>query len=226
MLTMRRKLATVTAMAIAAVFAVTACGGDDASANKATSLPGAATATPGSSGPTATPRVLRWNQVPAMTIDPNKRYFATIEIENKGKVRLELYPKKAPITVNSFVFLARQGFYDGVTFHRVIAGFVAQGGDPTGTGGGGPGYQFVNEISDLRHSPGAISMANSGPDTNGSQFFIVLADQSSLDGNYSVFGQVVEGMDVALSIRLRAPQQGQNTPPPGDRIRTISIEEQ
>ena len=124
-----------------------------------------------------------------MTIDVNKKYTATIETE-KGDLVLELFAKDVPVTVNNFVFLARQGFYDGCTFHRVIPGFVAQGGDPTGTGMGGPGYNFDNEITSHKHVAGAISMANSGPDTNGSQFFICYADLPDLDGNYSVFGQL------------------------------------
>ncbi|MSQ25878.1 MAG: peptidylprolyl isomerase [Dehalococcoidia bacterium] len=184
-----------------------------------------ATAVGQDTGAVPTPKQLRFSQPPPLAIDQNKRYFATIDIAGKGKVRLELYPKKAPITVNSFVFLARQGFYDGVSFHRVIAGFVAQGGDPTGTGSGGPGYQFVNESSDLRHTRGALSMANSGPNTNGSQFYICLADQPGLDGSYTVFGQVVEGMDVVLSIKLRDPQQSPNAPA-GDRMRSVTIQEQ
>ena len=231
MLTMSRNAMATAAIAAAAMLAATACGGDEtptatiAPVATATARPATGTTVAQPTSPVPTPKQLRFNQEPPMTIDQNKRYFATIDIDGKGKVRLELFPKKAPRTVNSFVFLARQGFYDGVSFHRVLAGFVAQGGDPTGTGSGGPGYQFVNEISDLRHTRGAISMANSGPNTNGSQFFICLADQQSLDGNYSVFGQVVEGMDVVLSIRVRDPQQSPNAPV-GDRMRSVTIQEQ
>ncbi len=132
---------------------------------------------------------------PAMVIDQNKQYIAIIET-NKGKLTLELFAKDVPKTVNNFVFLARDGFYDGVTFHRVIPGFMAQGGDPTGTGMGGPGYKFNNEITSHTHVAGAMSMANDGPNTNGSQFFICYTDQPRLDGDYSVFGQLTEGMDV------------------------------
>jgi cyclophilin family peptidyl-prolyl cis-trans isomerase len=128
------------------------------------------------------------------------------------------------MTVENFVNLARSGFYDGTTFHRVITGFMAQGGDPTGTGTGGPGYTFGDEFSpDLRHDgPGVLSMANAGPGTNGSQFFITFGRTPHLDGRHSVFGRVVEGMDVVRSIRERDPQRDRE---PGDRIDTIEIEE-
>ena len=131
-----------------------------------------------------------------MTIDITKRYTATIDT-NKGKLVLELFAADAPITVNNFVSLARDGFYDGLTFHRIIPGFMAQGGDPTGTGSGGPGYSFEDEFSPkLAHGIGTLSMANSGPNTNGSQFFITYAPQPHLNGRHSVFGQLTEGMDV------------------------------
>ncbi|MBL8103861.1 MAG: peptidylprolyl isomerase [Anaerolineales bacterium] len=123
-----------------------------------------------------------------------------------GDILIELYTKDAPITVNSFIFLACKGFFDGVTFHRVLEGFMAQGGDPTGTGMGGPGYEFVNEYSDLSFDKaGVVAMANAGPDTNGSQFFITFGPTEFLDGGYTIFGQVIEGMDVVLSITLRDP---------------------
>jgi peptidyl-prolyl cis-trans isomerase B (cyclophilin B) len=130
-----------------------------------------------------------------MTIDTSKQYTATIETE-KGDLVLELFASDVPMTVNNFVFLARDGFYDGLTFHRVIPGFVAQGGDPTGTGTGTPGYQFDDEISEHTHITGALSMANSDPNTNGCQFFITYAPQHHLDGGHSVFGQLIGGMDV------------------------------
>ncbi|MEE9284448.1 MAG: peptidylprolyl isomerase [Dehalococcoidia bacterium] len=155
-----------------------------------------------------------------MTIDPDKQYFATIET-NKGNIRIELFAKDAPKTVNNFVFLAREGFYDGVTFHRVIPGFMAQGGDPTGTGAGGPGYSFEDEFSDRTHVRGAISMANAGPNTNGSQFFIIYEPQPHLNGRHSVFGQVIDGMDVALALRERDPARGG----PADQMIRIAIEE-
>ena len=124
-----------------------------------------------------------------------KQYTATIETE-KGDLVLELFASDVPMTVNNFVFLAREGFYDGTTFHRVIPGFMAQGGDPTGTGTGTPGYQFDDEFSEHTHVTGALSMANSGANTNGCQFFITYAPQHHLDGKHSVFGQLIEGMDV------------------------------
>ena len=126
--------------------------------------------------------------------------------------------------MNSFVFLAKQGFFDGVTFHRVLEGFMAQGGDPTGTGTGGPGYQFVNEDSDLKFDKaGVVAMANSGRDTNGSQFFITFAPQPRLDGGYTIFGQVISGMDVVNGLTRRDPDQ--NPTFAGDAIETVTIEE-
>ncbi len=160
---------------------------------------------------------------PAMVIDPTKQYVATIETE-KGDIVVELYADKAPNTVNNFVFLAREGFYDNTTFHRVIKDFMAQAGDPTGTGRGGPGYRFADEFdATLRHDgPGVLSMANAGANTNGSQFFITFAETSWLDGRHAVFGKVIEGLDVLLSITIRDPQTASK---PGDLIKTIRIEE-
>jgi peptidyl-prolyl cis-trans isomerase B (cyclophilin B) len=149
---------------------------------------------------------------PPMTIDTNKQYTATIETE-KGNIVLELFAKDVPVTVNNFVFLAREGFYDGTTFHRVIPNFMAQGGDPTGTGTGGPGYFFADEFSQHTHVAGALSMANAGTNTNGCQFFITYTPQHHLDGKHSVFGQLIEGMDVLRKIE------------PGDAIIRITIEE-
>ena len=157
-----------------------------------------------------------------MSIDPSKSYAATFEME-KGSFRVELFADRAPKTVNNFVFLARDGFYDDVTFHRVIPGFMAQGGDPTGTGTGGPGYRFEDEFHpELVHETGSLSMANAGPNTNGSQFFITFAPQPHLDGRHAVFGKVTEGMDVVNAISVRDPGSARE---PGDRIKTISIEE-
>jgi peptidyl-prolyl cis-trans isomerase B (cyclophilin B) len=135
-----------------------------------------------------------------MIIDTEKQYTATIET-GKGNLVLELFAGDVPVTVNNFVFLAREGFYDGTTFHRVIADFMAQGGDPTGTGGGGPGYKFADEIIEHTHVTGALSMANAGPNTNGSQFFITYTPQPHLNGHHSVFGQLVDGMDVLKAIK-------------------------
>ncbi len=142
-----------------------------------------------------------WKNPPEMQIDPEKTYTATIETD-RGDIVLELYPEFAPITVNNFVFLANEGFYDGVTFHRVIPNFMIQGGDPTGTGRGGPGYRFQDELKNnpLKHETGSLSMANAGPNTNGSQFFITHAPQPHLDGKHTVFGKVVSGQDVVDAI--------------------------
>ena len=161
---------------------------------------------------------------PPMTINPDNRYVATLETEH-GDILIELSAKEAPLTVNNFVFLAREGYCDGTTFHRVIAGFMAQGGDPTGTGSGGPGYRFADEFSpSLRHdSAGILSMANAGPNTNGSQFFIIYAPTPHLDNRHSVFGKVIEGMDGALKIRLRDPAQATE---PGDALVRVTIQEE
>jgi peptidyl-prolyl cis-trans isomerase B (cyclophilin B) len=137
-----------------------------------------------------------------MQIDPKKNYKVTMET-TKGNIVLELYPQHAPKTVNNFVFLAKEGFYDGVSFHRVINNFMIQGGDPTGSGSGGPGYKFEDETrgNPLRHETGSLSMANAGPNTNGSQFFITHSPQPHLDGKHTVFGKVVEGQDIVNKIR-------------------------
>ncbi len=158
---------------------------------------------------------VRYQAPPEMVIDENGEYRAVMETE-KGEIELSLYPQHAPATVNNFVFLAREGYYDGTTFHRVIPDFVVQGGDPTGTGRGGPGYTFADETEDnpLRHVTGALSMANSGPDTNGSQFFITRRPQPHLDGKHTVFGRVRSGQDVVDAL-------GQ-----GDRIERVRIREE
>ena len=160
---------------------------------------------------------------PSGALDTSKTYAATFKTE-KGDISVELFADRAPRTVENFVNLARAGFYDGTTFHRVIGGFMAQGGDPTGTGTGGPGYQFGDEFHpSLRHdSPGILSMANAGPGTNGSQFFITFGPTPHLDDRHSVFGKVTAGMDVLRSLRERDPQRDRQ---PGDRIDTIEISE-
>ena len=160
---------------------------------------------------------------PSGALDTSKTYTARFKTE-KGDIVVDLYADRAPRTVENFVNLARAGFYDGTTFHRVIGGFMAQGGDPTGTGTGGPGYQFGDEFdSSLRHdAPGTLSMANAGPGTNGSQFFITYGPTPHLDNKHSVFGRVTEGMDVLRSLRERDPQRDRQ---PGDRIDTIEITE-
>ena len=140
-----------------------------------------------------------YNSPVPMTIDVNKKYTALIKTA-KGDLALELYPQDAPVTVNSFVTLARKGFYNGLTFHRVIPDFMAQGGDPTGNGTGGPGYKFQDEFSSRTHQAGSLSMANSGPNTNGSQFFICYTPQPHLNGKHTVFGQLTQGMDVLKNL--------------------------
>ena len=156
----------------------------------------------------------QWNSPPAMKIDTDKSYQAKITT-NKGDIVIDLHTQDAPKTVNNFVFLAREGFYDGVLFHRVISNFMIQGGDPTGTGRGGPGYRFEDEVRNNpnKHETGVLSMANAGPNTNGSQFFITHSPQPHLNGKHTVFGKVVEGMDVVNQIRQ------------GDVMQTVEIVE-
>lgn len=167
---------------------------------------------------------------PPMQIDPNQRYTATIET-TMGTITAELYAKEAPQTVNNFVFLAREGFYDGVIFHRVIKGFMIQTGDPTGTGRGGPGYRFADEIPPNRdYEPGTLAMANAGPNTNGSQFFICHVDlRGRLPKNYSIFGRVTQGMDVVdkiASVPTRLGADGANSAPINEvKITRITIQE-
>jgi cyclophilin family peptidyl-prolyl cis-trans isomerase len=165
----------------------------------------------------------QWSKEPEMQIDKEKSYTATIKTD-KGDILIDLFAAKAPRTVNNFVFLARQGFYDGTIFHRVIANFMVQGGDPTGTGMGGPGYKFADEFdSSLKHDkPGVLSMANAGRNTNGSQFFITHVPTPWLDGAHAVFGQVKAGMDVVNSIPPRDPQRPEY---PGVKIQSVEIQE-
>jgi len=150
----------------------------------------------------------QWAKPPELTIDLKKSYSAILHTD-KGDITVQLFEKQTPRTVNNFVFLAREGFYDGTIFHRVINDFMVQGGDPTGSGRGGPGYRFNDEFSpELRHDkPGVLSMANAGPNTNGSQFFLTHVPTPHLDGKHSVFGRITAGMDVLLSIPERNPQR-------------------
>ena len=166
----------------------------------------------------------QWNKSPEMVIDPKKKYSITMSTD-KGDIVLELFADKTPNTVNNFVFLAREGFYDGIIFHRVIADFMAQGGDPTGTGTGGPGYRFADEFHpSLKHDkPGILSMANAGPGTNGSQFFITHIPTPWLNGKHSVFGQVVQGMDVLLSIPPHDPMQSGS---PAVKMNKVTVQEE
>ena len=165
----------------------------------------------------------QWSTPPAMQIDPRKKYKARMETD-KGTMVIELFADKTPKTVNNFVFLVREGYYDGVIFHRVIKDFMVQGGDPTGTGMGGPGYKFGDEFHpSLKHDKqGVLSMANAGPGTNGSQFFITHGPTPWLDGKHSVFGQVVEGLDVLMSIPVRDPN---NRNAPAIKMTRVTIEE-
>ena len=153
----------------------------------------------------------RYNAPPQMQIETNRTYHVVIKT-NKGDIQLELNPAEAPMTVNNFVALARDGYYDGVTFHRVVPRFVIQGGDPTGTGSGGPGYQFQDEAVKRPYKAGTVAMANAGPHTNGSQFFICLEDQPGLPPNYTIFGDTVAGMDVVRNIRV------------GDVMQSVTVE--
>ena len=244
-------------VAILAVGLLAACGSGDDETTETTGIASTSAEKTAAAAPADTPVTRRtpapapapkepalkqYDSYPAMTIDPDKSYTATFELEKGGQFEVELYAKEAPKTVNSFVFLARDGYYDGVTFHRVIQNFMAQGGDPTGTGTGGPGYNFENEVSiERRHdTPGTLSMANSGgAASNGSQFFITFIPTPFLDGYeadgtpkdcsqrgvscHTVFGRVVEGMDVVNSISLRDPQTART---PGDAIKTITITEE
>jgi len=165
----------------------------------------------------------QWSTPPEMQIDPKKKYKAHMETD-KGTMVIDLFADKTPLTVNNFVFLSREGFYDGVIFHRVIGNFMAQGGDPTGTGRGGPGYKFKDEFdASLKHDKqGILSMANAGPGTNGSQFFITHGPTPHLNGKHTVFGQVVVGLDVLMSIPERDPG---NVNAPAVKIIRVTIEE-
>ena len=256
---MKRAYGILTSLvAILAVGLLAACGSGEEETAEPTGIASTAVEKAAAAQPANTPvtrrtpvpapkepavsKIKQYDSYPAMTIDPEKSYTATFELAKGGQFEVELYAKEAPKTVNSFVFLARDGFYDGVTFHRVIQGFMAQGGDPTGTGAGGPGYSFENEVSlERRHdSPGTLSMANSGgAATNGSQFFITFVPTPFLDGYeadgtpkncaqrgvscHTVFGRVVEGMDVVNGISIRDPQTART---PGDAIKTITITEE
>lgn len=162
---------------------------------------------------------------PEMLIDIEKSYSAVFKLAKGGEFTIQLHAGKSPVTVNSFVFLARDGFFDGVTFHRVLDGFMAQGGDPTGTGSGGPGYKFRNEDSDLKFDrEGVVAMANAGRDTNGSQFFITFGPFPHLNGGYTIFGQVVKGMEVVNGLTRRDPQE--NPKFTGDVIESVTILEE
>ncbi len=226
------------------------CGGDDGDSDdfengESTTVsgfnpnetPGSGSITPVAQDPTQAPEtsgqptastgtggdIKTYAAKPELTIDTSKTFYATIKMDI-GDIKIELYPEDAPETVNSFIFLARDGFYDGVTFHRVIPGFVAQAGDPEGTGRGGPGYNIPDEVNDKKFLDGTIGMAKtSAPNSGGSQFYICYAPQPSLDGGYTVFGQIVEGRDVLDQI---APREPSTATTPGTVINTIEITEE
>ena len=165
---------------------------------------------------------MQYDKAPEMNLKDKVKYQAAFNMEDGGSFKIQLHAEQSPVTVNSFVFLAREGYYDGATFHRVLDGFMAQGGDPTGTGSGGPGYQFDNEDSELVFDKeGVVAMANAGRDTNGSQFFITFGPTPHLNGGYTIFGQVIEGMDVVSGLRKRDPQKRPDFE--GDRIASVKI---
>lgn len=168
-----------------------------------------------------------YDEYPEMIIDTDKSYQAVIRME-AGDMKFQLYDDESPLTVNSFVFLATQGFYDNVGFHRVLPGFMAQGGDPTGSGQGGPGYQFVNEVDNglTYDKPHLIAMANAGPDTNGSQFFITFVPTTQLNGGYTIFGELLEGADTLFSITPRNPEIPADLQIDPDKILRVDIYEQ
>lgn len=192
-LTRRRPVVALAALIVVMVAA--ACGTTSSNAGA-----GTAASTKGSQVSSSSSGQKKWSQPPSMQIDQNKTYTATIKT-TKGDIVVNLFAKEDPVTVNNFVFLANQGYYNNVPFHRIIKGFMIQTGDPTGTGAGGPGYTFKDEPVTRDYTPGTVAMANAGPNTNGSQFFIVDGDYSGkLPKNYTIFGQVTQGMDVVHAI--------------------------
>jgi len=222
------------ALLLAAVLPFSACRSDSKMSPTQSPTPpektGAAATPKPTPSPTGEGKVLQWPSPPPVTIDAGRQYVATIKT-NFGDIVVGLFPKDAPLAVNNFVFLARQGFYDGVKFHRVVKGFVIQSGDPTGTGMGGPGYRFADEKVTQDYLAGILAMANAGPNTNGSQFFITLADlRDRLPKNYTIFGRVTGGFDVALKIgdvpvTARVPGGEASSPTVDVYIDTVTIEE-
>ena len=218
-----------------AILALSACGSSSESTPTSSPTPtltptqtSTLTATP---SPTQGGKIMQWSSPPQMSIDQNKQYTATMKT-NYGDIVLELFPKDAPLAVNNFVFLSRQGYYDGVKFHRIKKGFVIQGGDPTGTGAGNPGYSFPDEEVIRDYILGTLAMANAGPDTNGSQFFICLADLSGqLPKDYTIFGIVTSGMDVVrkienVPVKANPLMRNELSSPTVDvHIDTVTIEE-
>lgn len=209
---MRRLLITAAAAALIAAPVLAGCGSSDSASSTA-------------AADTAASGAKTWSAPPKMSIDVNAAYTADLTT-SEGDIQIALDPKQAPKTVNNFVFLAKQGFYDGVTFHRVIPDFVIQGGDPQGTGQGGPGYQFEDELPKAgAYKVGSVAMANAGPNTNGSQFFIIVGAQgAALPPAYSLFGKVTQGQDVADKISTMAAP-GTETPDPPVTIEKVTISE-
>jgi cyclophilin family peptidyl-prolyl cis-trans isomerase len=189
----------------------------------------ATTSAPAQTTATTEEKTMQWSTPPQMTIDKNKTYTATVKT-NYGEFTIQFFPQEAPLAVNNFVFLARQGYYDGVKFHRIVKEFMVQGGDPTGTGSGSPGYRFADEKVTRNYLPGTLAMANSGPNTNGSQFFIMLADVG-LPKSYTIFGIVSKGFDIvqkigAAPVKANPRMGGEVSQPTVDiHIETITIEE-
>jgi cyclophilin family peptidyl-prolyl cis-trans isomerase len=224
----RRYVPTAFILVIGAIIVVGSCKNSPEPTKPSASSPPAsaptASAAPSDQSSMETPMAKRYSAPPPMTIDPNKKYTATIDT-TEGTIVAELYPKIAPQTVNSFVFLARDGYYEGVIFHRVIPGFMIQGGDPTGTGSGGPGYQLKAEFNDMKHDRGVLSMARTqDPDSAGSQFFIMHARSPHLDNQYTAFGKAISGLDVVDKI-ANAPKGPNDRPENPVKIKKITIEE-
>lgn len=221
-----RKLAGLAAVS-AVLLAVTACGANDkeqgaSGSSPAATSPAASTSPAAAASPAATATAKKsWSQPPAMQIDPAKSYTAEVKT-SKGSFTIELFAKDAPKTVNNFVFLSKENFYNGIYFHRIIETFMIQVGDPTGTGSGGPGYKFEDELpTKYKYDQGIVAMANAGPNTNGSQFFVVTGDASHLNSqpNYTVFGKVVSGMDTVMAI-AKTPVSGQR---PTEKVTIDSV---
>ncbi len=210
---MRRLIAITAIVGIAAIPVLAGCGSSDSSS----------TTTTGADTSAASAKT--WSSAPAMAIDVNATYTATMKT-SKGAITITLDPSQAPKTVNNFVFLSKNGFYDGLTFHWVIPGFMIQGGDPAGTGGGGPGYQFADELPRANtYKIGSVAMANAGPNTNGSQFFIITGPNGvSLPPNYSLFGQVTKGQAVANAI-AQVPRDATDKPNEPVTIQSVTINE-
>ncbi|MEW6143253.1 MAG: peptidylprolyl isomerase [Chloroflexota bacterium] len=206
------------AVSLMTVLAVAACSQPSSPTPRPTPTPGSTPATP-----------QQWPSPPPMTIDPDKEYSAIIDTTT-GRFTIRLLPKDAPLAVNNFVFLSRQGFYNGVKFHRIVKNFVIQTGDPLGNGTGGPGYRFNDEKVTRDYKPGVVAMANAGPNTNGSQFFICLADLSArLPKSYTIFGEVIDGMDVVLKLGdtpvTRSVTGEMSVPTVDVRINSVTIQE-